>query len=108
MERIGADQVVERLDAAQDAGRAGRRQREQSDDSEAGRDERLPHEVPGPALGQLLAEAQLELARVVRAEQLGDLAVDGDVGELQQRADRSLELRLGRDVLAEQVELARA
>ena len=139
-ERIGADQVVEGLDAAQHPGRARRGQqdaadvhradddearddglghlfmrlpahaghRDQPDGGEAGRDERLPLEVARPALRQLLAEVQLERARAVGAQQLRDLGVDGDVGELEQRPDRALELRLGRHHLAEQVKLARA
>jgi hypothetical protein len=138
VERIGADQVIEGRDAAQNLRRArGGQQdaadvdpagddqadddrpghlrvrlpadaghREERDGGEAGHDERLPLEVPGPALGQLLAQVQLELARVVRAQQPGDLRIDGDMGELEQRADRALELRPGRHHLAEQVKLA--
>ncbi len=86
------------------AGDAGHR--DQQDHGEARRDERLPLEVAGPALGQLLAEVQLELARAIRAQHVRDLVVDGDVGELEERPDRALELRLGRHHLAEQVELA--
>ena len=136
-ERVHADQVVERLDAAQHLRRASRghrdaahvdqahhrdagpeqlpdrgplahrRDRDERNRREPHRDQRLPDEIVLPAGGQLLAERQHHLARPLGPQHLDHLRVDGDVIKHKLGSDRPGELRLRRHHLTEQVEFPR-
>ena len=68
----------------------------------------LPGEVVDPAAGQPVTQDPFGACRARALDEVGQLAVDGDLGELEAGADRAEKLHVGGQALAEQVNLARA
>ena len=109
VEALGYQQARgEQLDRGAVRHPAPARQRPHQDQHARPGDRRLPGEIALPAVGEPGAENALRARLPGALDERGQFAVDGDLGKLEPRPYRAGEPDVGRQALAEQVDLARA